>query len=79
MLVEAELQACDSNQDRVSVLKKLLPQVKEIERLAEELTRTGQLSTILPLRAKADRLQIEIALERAQAEGAGAKSGKGSQ
>lgn len=76
MLLEAELDVCESTKERIAVLEKFLGEAKDIERLAEGFAKTGRGRTSTALMAKAQRLGIEIALERAKAN-APAKSVEG--
>jgi hypothetical protein len=71
MMYDAELELCVSDKDRVAVLEKQLAEAKLLEKNADQLARTGQLSTSSNMLAKADRLQVEIALARAKAKMAG--------
>jgi hypothetical protein len=61
---QAELDLCDTDQERVAVLEKWLTAAKEWEKVVE---RMGKDKTIAPrevLKAKAERLEVEIALRR---------------
>ena len=72
MLAEAELEVCESDKGRVAVLERILAVARDMEQLAESLVKSGQAPVSTALRAKADRLRFQIALERAKA-AAGAK------
>lgn len=67
-MYEAELDLCDTIEERVAVLKKMLAAARDYERLVAKEVGAGEASTIATLRAKASRLEIEVALERAQTE-----------
>jgi hypothetical protein len=71
MLAEAELEACESDKARVTALEKILVMARDTERLAVSLARTGQAREGMALKAKAQRLRFEIALERAKTKAAG--------
>jgi hypothetical protein len=65
MVLQAELEQCDSDKDRITVLEKVVAEAKKMEEHAGQLSKTGQAPTRTALRAKADRLQAEIKLEQA--------------
>jgi hypothetical protein len=67
LLMEAELDLCDTAQERVAALEKLRAAAKDTAKLAEALVKVGQGPATTALLAKADLLRIEIALERAKA------------
>ncbi len=67
MLLEAELDLCSSDKDRIKVWETAVVEAKELERIADSFAKTGQGHVSAALAAKADRLQAEIALERARA------------
>jgi hypothetical protein len=69
LLVEAELDVCDSAPERVAALEKLRAIAQDTARIAEAFVKVGQGPATTALLAKADLLQIEIALERAKAKG----------
>jgi multidrug resistance efflux pump len=80
MLLQAELEQCDSDKERVALLEKFVAEVKKQEQLAVQLNKAGRGPTGTALKAKADRLQAEIALERARAKlAAGPGDGKTAQ
>jgi hypothetical protein len=54
---DAELELCDTDKERLAVLEKMLEEARAFEKGAGKASSSA-------LRAKADRLQIEIALER---------------
>jgi hypothetical protein len=67
MLAEAELDICESDKERVVVLEKILVSARDTEKLAERLAKSGQRRESAVLKAKAERVRFEIALERAKA------------
>ena len=67
MLLEAELDLCGSDKERLTVLEKILAEAAETERLADRFAKMGQGHQSTALMAKAGRLRIEISLERAKA------------
>jgi hypothetical protein len=66
ILLEAELDVCDSDKERIAILEKFLGAARENERIATNLNKAGQGRESTALKAKTDRLQVEIALERAK-------------
>jgi hypothetical protein len=70
MLAEAELEACESDKARVTALEKILVMARDTEKLAVSLAKTGQGREGTALKAKAERLRFEIALERAKTKAA---------
>jgi hypothetical protein len=71
MVLQAELEQCASDKERVAVLQKFVAQAKQLEDHAAQLSKTGQAPTRTALKAKAERLQAEISLQRAAANAAG--------
>jgi len=67
MLADAELDLCDSDKDKIAVLERFVATTKETEKRAAQLVRSGQALTSTELKARMERLQAEIALERAKA------------
>jgi len=65
-----ELDLCESDKERISVLKKLVVQAKANEQHAVERYKSGATSSSDALMATAGRLEAEIALERAKSKGA---------
>ncbi len=63
-VMSAELDLCDSDKERITVLEKGVAQAKDYEKLAEAQFKVGKVQVTDVLAAKADRLEIEIALER---------------
>jgi outer membrane protein TolC len=67
-LANAELDSCNSKQERLVVLEKLLSQSKEYEKFIAGTVAAGQDNNLTDaLMAKADRLQVEINLQRERA------------
>jgi hypothetical protein len=67
MVLDAELDLCATDKERVEVLEKHLVEAKNIEKMADQLYKAGQMRTDSALLAKAERLQVEIALARVKA------------
>jgi outer membrane protein TolC len=63
-LVKAELDVCESDKERITVLEKLVAVAKKHEKVAEARFKAGGGGQRDVLMAKADRLEAEIALER---------------
>ena len=63
----AELDLCNTNQERVAVLEKMLEEARDYEKNAEQAFKSARAPHAAALRATADRLEVEIALERARA------------
>jgi hypothetical protein len=74
MVLQAELEQCDSDKDRIAVLEKFVAEAKKMEEHAARLSKTGQAPMRTALKAKANRLQAEIGLEQAKTKGAGQTS-----
>jgi hypothetical protein len=70
ILLEAELDVCDSDKERIAILDKFLAAARENERIATNLNKAGQGRESTALKAKTDRLQVEIALERTKVKAA---------
>jgi colicin import membrane protein len=70
LLAEAELEACESDKDRVTALEKILVMARDTEKLAVSFAKSGQGREGTALKAKAERLRFEIALERAKTKAA---------
>jgi outer membrane protein TolC len=60
----AELELCSTDKERMNILEKMAAEAREYERTAVQRAATGLVSPGSGLRAKANRLEIEIALER---------------
>lgn len=67
LLMEAELELCDTAPERVAALEKLRAIAQDTAKIAEAFVKVGQGPATTALLAKADLLQIEIALEHAKA------------
>jgi hypothetical protein len=63
---EAELEVCESDKERVTALEKILVMARDTEKLAAGFAKSGQGRESTALKAKAERLRYEIALERAK-------------
>lgn len=70
MLAEAELEVCESGKQRIAALEKILVSARDTEKLTETLAKSGQARETTFLKAKAERLRFEIALERAKSKAA---------
>src|SRR5207237_10825703 len=71
---QAELDLCDSDAERIRVHEEIVAVAKEIEALINASQQEGVASSGVMLRARVQRLDAEIALERAKAKAAaGAK------
>jgi multidrug resistance efflux pump len=66
LIYEAALDASESDNDRLKLWEKFLAAAKENERIAVMLHEAGQSPITLALKAKAERLRVEIAMERAR-------------
>jgi hypothetical protein len=67
---EAALEICETDMQRIKVLESFLAATKENERLAVQYFKAGQAQQSSALIAVAERLRVEMALERARAKGA---------
>jgi hypothetical protein len=63
-VLEAELEQCTTDKERIAVLEKVVADAKKWEGFAEESVKAGVVPARTALKARADRLQAEIALER---------------
>jgi outer membrane protein TolC len=66
-VIAARVELCDTDKERIAVLEEAVALARNNERLAAALDQTGNVPASDPLLAKADRLEAEIALERAKA------------
>jgi hypothetical protein len=66
MVAEAELEVCESGKERIIVLQKIVGTARDTERLVEAQAKSGQGRESTVLKAKAERLRYEIALQRAK-------------
>lgn len=64
--LEAELDLCQTQKERVAVLEKALDVAKDGEAHAKAAVETARAPVSDALKAKANRLKVEIALERAK-------------
>jgi outer membrane protein TolC len=71
-LLKAELELCQSDKERLVVRERALALAKEYEKVASQLYKSGQATQASVLAARANRLEAEIAYERAKAKMAGA-------
>jgi hypothetical protein len=63
----AELDLCDTDKERIPVLEKMLGLAKESERMVSSRFEMGAVPHTAVLAARVNRLEAEIALERAKA------------
>jgi hypothetical protein len=63
---QAELELCDTDKERAAVLEKMLSAAREWEKVVEEMVKAGLAAPRETLKAKAARLEVEIAWERAK-------------
>jgi hypothetical protein len=63
---KAELDLCDTDKERITVLENMVTDAKDYESQISQLVKGGVLpsNNSLTLKAKVDRLEVEIALER---------------
>ncbi len=66
-VLKADLDLCESDKARVGLHQRIVSQYKEIEKLKEAGFKAGQVTQADLLRAKVNRLEAEIELERARA------------
>jgi hypothetical protein len=71
MMLQAELDQCDSDKYRIAVIEKFVTEAKMMEEHAGQLSKAGRAPPRTALKAKADRLQAEIALEQAKTKDGG--------
>lgn len=64
MMFDAELEACDSGKERKAVLKKFLAAAKNLEAITARLASVDTAVRVWALKSRANRLQVEIYLER---------------
>ncbi|HJZ53544.1 MAG TPA: TolC family protein [Gemmataceae bacterium] len=67
LLLKAELELCESDKERLLVYEKALALAIECEKVAVQRYHAGQATHASVLAAKANRLEAEIAYERAKA------------
>ena len=66
-VLDAELEMCESDKERVTILEEAVKLAKEYETIAEAQYKTGKVTQSDVLMAKVNRLDTEIALERVNA------------
>jgi len=66
-LLRAELELCESEKERIAVHEKAVASARDAERVAAQLHKSGSGTQAALLAARAERLDAEIALERARA------------
>jgi RNA polymerase sigma factor (sigma-70 family) len=69
-VLKAELDLCESDKERVAVHEKMVAVARECERMIEQQYRAAMATHTDLLKAKASRLEAEIALERARTQAA---------
>ena len=74
-LLKAELELCESDEDRLPVYERAANLATDYKKIAEQLFRAGEAPHAAVLAAKAGRLDAEIALERARAQVAARPTG----
>ena len=65
-VTKAELELCDTEKERLAVLEKMLADAKQYEKHVAEQVQSGQAPAASALKARVNRLDAEIALERAK-------------
>ncbi len=65
--LNAELDLCETGKERAAVLEKMLAEARDYERSVEASRNAARASYADALKAKADRLEVEITLERSKA------------
>lgn len=63
-VLDAELDQCDTDKERIAVLEKTLALAKEYERITKAQVSAGGTHVGVAIKARAKRLEVEIALER---------------
>ncbi|MBI1248333.1 hypothetical protein GC197_10910 [bacterium] len=66
-LLNAQLEYCESNQERIEILKQYLGELKKAEELAQARVHAGRGSDKEVQQAKAERLRVEIELQKVEA------------
>ena len=66
-VLKAELELAKTDKERFAIHEKQVEVAKQIEELAEQHFKAGVARQVDVLNARADRLEAEIALERAKA------------
>lgn len=65
-LQEAELEMCQTDEERIAVLEKMVTEAKLLEKHSGKMFDEGLATFLETLNAKAGRLEVQIALERAK-------------
>ena len=63
---EASLDLCETDEQRAKVLRKMVEEAKGFEKRVAGAVKSGEMTPDAPLHAKAERLDLEIALARLQ-------------
>src|SRR5207245_2818593 len=66
-VLKAELDLCENPRERIAVFEKILEHRHEIEKSMEALYKSGAITEDVLLRARTERQEAEIALQREQA------------
>jgi acetolactate synthase small subunit len=67
--LDATLDISENNQERISILEAILEKQKTFESIAEALKRDARVTEVVLLKAKAERIKAEIALEKERSNG----------
>jgi outer membrane protein TolC len=70
MVFDAELELAATERERLAVLEKIVAEAKQHEEYVLQRSKLGVAPPTAPLKAKAGRLEAEIALERARVKAA---------
>ena len=68
-LLEAELDSAETNSERLSLYKKTVDSLRQLEGLAKAQKEAARGTELSLLRIKAKRLEVEIRLERSKLKG----------
>ena len=63
---KAQLELCDTSAERIAVLERMLAQAKDFEKSVAELVKVAAAPKTTVLKARLNRLDVEVALERAK-------------
>jgi len=66
-LHKAELEQCESDKERVKVHEKIVQVAKELEAILNQRFQAGRITPVDALKAKVNRLEAEVSLERVKA------------
>jgi outer membrane protein TolC len=72
-VLAAALALCQTDAERVKVHERIVAQAKELEAIADKLVQAGRAPQSELLKARAERLDAEIELERVKARAAGSR------